>query len=353
FGFLALMPFNYRPLRYTLFLFLPMSAICAFAINLLYEKKSALTLQNKLISLPVTFLLCLYVVMQVFMLFGQSAQRYLPGSQAVVFSAIMAGVVTFLIYIRFNKRKRSVSRILLAIVLVPLIAGVVIRQGWLLYEGLVLPGKYLKTLNREVSQLIDRESVMTGPFAPAFSIDNNLKSFIYLFGLADKEKELLEEYPITHVITDRSNWDVAIKDYPSLSSALLLRWMRLRDGVVELYRLPDATVPTTDYERAAAAITERQSDSAVAYSERFIRQYPDNLSGQFGLLITRYSKGDADELVQALQGLVAEHPKDYRVHLFCRDFYRLLKRKTGDNNYEALAVHHLEQARRINPSLEK
>jgi hypothetical protein len=352
-GFLALMPFNYRPLRYTLFLFPPMAAVCAFAVNLLYEKKLILRFQNKLISLPVTFLICLYVIMQVFMLLAPSGQIFLPGPRVIVLSAGVAAAVTLLIYIRFNRRKRAVGRVILAVVVLPLVVGLVIRQGWLLYEGLVRPGEYLKSINREIGQLIDRDAVITGPYAPAFSIDNNLKSFIYLFGLANLEEDLFKEYPITHVTTDRSNWNRAIEDYPSLSSSLILRWMRLRDGVVELYRLPDAAVPMTDYELAAASIAQRQYESAVIYSEKFVREYPDNLSGRFGLLIARYTTGDVEELSQAIQVLASKHPDNYRVHMFCRDFYGLLKKKTGNQNYIKMAEYHFERAREINPSLGK
>ena len=54
-GFLGLMPFNYRPLRYTLFLFLPAAALQAYILSLLFEKKLAFKYHNRLIAVSLTF----------------------------------------------------------------------------------------------------------------------------------------------------------------------------------------------------------------------------------------------------------------------------------------------------------
>ncbi len=300
-GVLGLMPFNYRPLRYTLFLFLPASAICAYSVGLVLEGRIHLRNNLPYFSTALVFVLAWYAITNLSHLFLGDADKSVNGIVVIIITAAIALLLALIVYWRMGKKERIFGRLVPAVVVMVLIVGMVVRQGWLLYEGLALPGTYLRDFNREVSEMVSADAVLTGPYTPAFTIDNNLKGIIYVFGLATRERNLFERFPISHVVTDRSNYDVGVKDFPVLQSALSLRRVRLREGSVEIMRMPQATAPMTDYERAAAAYGAKQFDSAFTYSKRFAEKYPDNLCGRFGLTTAYYIKGEIGEFLGNLK----------------------------------------------------
>ncbi len=233
-----------------------------------------------------------------------------------------------------------------------MLAGLMIRQGILIYQGMILPGTYLRDYNKEISQLIESDAIITGPYTPAFTIDNNIKGLIYVFGLAKIEQDFFNRYPITHILTDVSNWSLAQKEYSFLEKAISVRRMKLRDGTVELFRLPDADIPLSDYEKAGEAFRNRRYDSALVYSDRFVKKYPDNLSGRFGRMSAYYANGQTNNILEEIKFLGARHPDNFRVHLFNHYGYQMLYKKSPDEQYMRLADYHLRRAREINPVVE-
>ncbi|MBN2227485.1 MAG: hypothetical protein JW763_08975 [candidate division Zixibacteria bacterium] len=350
-GVLGLMPFNYRPLRYALFLFLPASVLCAYLITLVSEKKIILKNSMPDLATALVFILAWYVVTNVSHLFLGESDGTINGIVVIIITAAIALVIAVIVHWRLKKRERSYKRLIPAGIVLVLVFGMVVRQGWLLYEGLALPGTYLRDFNREISEMVSPDAVLTGPYTPALTIDNKLKGIIYVFGLANREKDLFDRFPISHVVTDRSNYDLGVKDFPALQAALSLRRMRLREGSVEILRMPGAQVPMTDYERAAAAYGEKQFDSALFFSQRFADRYPDNLCGRFGLTTAYYIKGDIGEFLGNLEKIASDFPDNFRAHMFCKEFYEVALRATKDSKYDRLVKYHYARAREINPAL--
>jgi len=351
-GFLGLMPFNYRPLRYTLFLFLPAAAMQAYLFGLLAEKKTLLANENRLISIPIMFFCGWYIIMQIISWVGSVGDMTIRGESAMLISGLIALVISAIKIIGFGKRMRHITRSMLAIILIPLALGIVAKQGSLIYQGLVYPDTYLKDINREISQLVDENAVLTGPFAPAFTIDNNLKGVIHVFGLANVEKDLFTKFPITHLLADRSNLDIAKKMFPSLGSAMILRRFRVRDAGLDLIRIPGTPAKMTLYEQGAAAYAQKNYDSMYIYSERFAEKYPDNLSGQnaffFALLVTRQD----DRLITEFRNFGDKHADNFRAQLICKEFADLLYRGTNDPVYQFMSDEYHRHAVEINPTLE-
>jgi hypothetical protein len=218
---------------------------------------------------------------------------------------------------------------------------------------LVLPGTYLKDYNKELTELIDKDAVVTGPYAPAFTIDNDLKGIIYIFGLANIEKDLFERLPITHIVTDVGNWNLAPRDYPFLSKAFSVRRMKIRDGSVELFRLPTATVPLSLSEQAGMAFLNKEYASSLSYSEKFVEKYPDNLSGRFGLLFAYFALSQTEKLTEQINFVKSTYPDNFRMHMFVRYIYQNLYQRTKQSEYIQLADYHFKQAKKINPTLNK
>jgi tetratricopeptide (TPR) repeat protein len=242
------------------------------------------------------------------------------------------------------------SRLLMALASL-LIVGLVIEQGSYFYQGLALPQNNLEKCNREVNQLIDSGAVLAGTYAPAMTIDNHLKGVIYFFGSVEVEKGLFEKYPITHVITDESNWKKAIKDYPVLEQAIAIRRFAVRDFTVTLYRMPEANVPLTDYEKAIVFFYNNQNDSALFYQEKFHNQFPDNLSSLTSLAIAYGANNKSEEFNGLLQRLVREYPDELQIQIFLRDIYNRIYASTNNIQYKMLAETFDRRAKELDPAL--
>ena len=352
-GVMGLMPFNYRPMRYDIFLFLPMAAISAYAINLVFRNELTIDPVNRVIANLVLFFISWYLLLQSYIYILPLSMRFISGAQALIFCGIVSLLLTVIAYSRTRRRKRVLNRTAVGVIAALLLLATVIGQGTLIYQGLALPGKYLKEANREISQMIDQDAVLTGPYAPALTIDNKLKGLIYVFGLANKDKELFDRFPITHIVADRSNWDAARKDYPFLGSSLSLCRIRIRDAGMYIFRLPDKMTPATDYEKATMAYSRGQNDSGLTFIENFVREYPDNIAGRFARLVLYNRNDQAEKLPADLKTLAVSYPDNYQVQMSCKDFYDALYKTTGEEQYKTLAEIYFRQAKSINPTLKQ
>ena len=351
-GFLGLMPFNYRPLRYTLFLFLPAAALQAYILSLLFEKKLAFKYHNRLIAVPLTFFVGWYLVMQILSWAGSAEMISISGESAMFLSALLSFLIAVVIFLLLGMRNRSVSRNIFAVVLIPLALGMTVRQGSLLYQGLVYPGTYLKDINREISQMVDKDAVLTGPYMPALTIDNNIKGVIYLFGLVNLEKEFFNKYPVSHLVADRSNLNLARKTYSFIGTGLILRSFRIRDAGIDLIRLPGNSTEMTLYEKGAAAYIEKDYDFMLACSERFSQQFPDNLPSKYAYFFALFLGNQHDRLLLEIQKFGQQYNDNFRAQLICKDFMDLLYRNSRDPQLSRLSNYYHQRARDINPTLD-
>lgn len=351
-GFLGLMPFNYRPLRYTLFLFLPAAALQAYILSLLFEKKLAFKYHNRLIAVPLTFFVGWYLVMQILSWAGSAEMISISGESAMFLSALLSFLMAAVIFLLLGMRNRSVSRNIFAVVLIPLALGMTVRQGSLLYQGLVYPGTYLKDINREISQMVDKDAVLTGPYMPALTIDNNIKGVIYLFGLVNLEKEFFNKYPVSHLVADRSNLNLARKTYSFIGTGLILRSFRIRDAGIDLIRLPGNSTKMTLYEKGAAAYIEKDYDFMLACSERFSQQFPDNLPSKYAYFFALFLGNQHDRLLLEIQKFGQQYNDNFRAQLICKDFMDLLYRNSRDPQLSRLSNYYHQRARDINPTLD-
>lgn len=352
-GMLLLSPFTYRPLRYTLFLFMPLSAVCAWTIGTVLSGKLSNTSGKLLLTAPISFVIILYLAIQLKM-------TTVPGNQALVTAGgflfpgvLMAMAVTAALLILLVRSSDSLKTLIMAVVVLALMLAAVIFQGRLIYRGLSEPGTYLRDIGREIEQMVGPAAVLTGPYAPALTIDNNLKAVIYVFGLPDVERELFEKYPITHLAADYSNHQAAVKIYPFLNDAVKLDRFLIRDGTVDLYRIPGAKTPLTDYERFISDYDKEIYDSVLYYNERFCTTYPQNLSGQFNLVINYISFGQNDKAIKGLQTLAELYPDNFRVASFEYQCYRFLADQLKKPDYNITAESFFKRSLEINPTAKR
>lgn len=351
-GVLGLMPFNYRPLRYALFLFLPMSFLGAYSINLLSEKKIKIFLSNKIITVTIIFFIFWYIFTLIPIAFGPPHEANAVGKAALPYTFLIALLVVTPLYFWLKNSPRIISRKLLLIIMLPLVAGLVINQGLLLFRGMNEPGKYLEKYGAELRQLVHKSAVVTGPYAPAMTIDNNIRGIIYSFGFSNVEFDLFDKLPITHIATDITNWDQALVDFPYLNQSTELAKYIVLDFSGLFFRLKNANVPLTDYEHGKILLDNNRADSALKYFEQFNREYPENLFGSFALAKSYKAAGRLNQCYGLMKELIENYSENYRVHIFCFNMFAELYRETKEKNFENLAAHHYYRAHELNPTLD-
>ncbi|MEW5923125.1 MAG: hypothetical protein AB1746_03980 [Candidatus Zixiibacteriota bacterium] len=345
FGILALMPFQYRPIRYGLFLYIPMSAICGYAVRATMEKKSRLSLHNKYLSLPLIILILWTLIVQIWIFFSSFGKKFESGVAAMFPAFLIALVFTGVLFFLLVKMKRTFPRKEILIALGVICAGFIVRQGIYITQGLFKSHHYLVQYNKELVQILNPEAVLTGPYGATLTTDNRIKNIIYMFGLANIQKDLFEKYPISHIAADQSNWNQALEDFPFLGSAVRIVQMPIRDVIIDIYRVPNTSVAPTDFEQGTIFLSIGQADSAYVYLKRFNDRFPDHFWGRTHLAYAALINGRTDECLAIIDRLIVEHPNDYVLHGFCKTLFTQLYNATKDEKYRQLAQHHatLEQ----------
>jgi len=211
--------------------------------------------------------------------------------------------------------------------------GMFAHQATYVYRGLFKPGHLLQTYNTYLTEIVADNAVITGPYAPALTIDNTLKSIIYMFGLSNVDKTLFADYPITHVAVEPSNWQVALKDFPQLKQATLVTEMVVRDQAIRLYRVADSTFPVTDFERATSLLSRNQPDSAKVYLQTFLQEHPQNLFGRMSMITATLGSADTVSAPGMLTQFVKDYSDNYFALAYALGMYQRLAGLTRSQKY--------------------
>ncbi|UCD16267.1 MAG: hypothetical protein JSV44_07300 [Candidatus Zixiibacteriota bacterium] len=351
-GFVLLMIFNHRPLRYQLFLMLPLAGIIG-TVWAEYCGKQLKVLSKKW-KLLFLLLLCWYFATQLFFIgyWGNVDPENL--NRLVVYSCLPAIALTSLIYLSRKLIARS-SRYWASVLTVLLVAAVVFQAMWI-YEWMGRRTYTLKEAGEDLRQILGHDAVVIGPYAQALTIDNDLRSFIYMFGLANKEPDLFERFPLTHLAVDLSNYGLAVRDYPFLASAPLIARYWFRDVTINIVRQNDYLTGfegrpylLSGYERAKAFLNTPLRDSTMYYLPTFLQRYPRSISGLVLLSDHYLSTGAIDKGLEAMNRLSMFYPENFSFY-FDHGFkqYKLYK-LTGNEDFLNRANRLFDQAVELNP----
>jgi 4-amino-4-deoxy-L-arabinose transferase-like glycosyltransferase len=346
-GVLGLMPFQYRPLRYGIFLFLPASAICAYVITAAAEKSLKLRPKWMPVSLILTCMSLWFVFTQIRIYFSPFGEKFKSGVEVIPIAFLAALVITVIMYFGLRRERKTFINKAAAAFFILLLAAYVLHQGTYLYRGLAHPGDYLSRTSREISTLLGEEAVITGPYGATLTVDNETRNVIYMFGLADVERHLFNRYPITHIATDNTNWRLALKDFPFLKSAVRIVGMQVRDIIIDIYRIRGAAGAPTDFERGSLFLSLGKADSAYQYFNIYCEKSPASFFGKTHLAYAALVKGSTEESLEIVDELIKDYPEDYLLHGFCKAYYRKLYDLTGEEKYRRLSEHHELEVKRL------
>jgi hypothetical protein len=353
FGYLLLMTFNYRPLRYQLFLTLPAAGIVASVFNLAENDLKAIKLDLWRISL--TFLLAWYICTQAGILLSLYMNGRFPGSN-VVWQSLLAAVVLSAIILVVRMRVTGFFRFLPHSIILLLVLSVG-YQSILIYKWFSRKSYTLLEANYDLAGIVDPEAVITGPYAPALTIDNKLRSFIYMFGLSRKELRLFDGFPITHLAVDEGNWEKALEDYPVLEGSSSLTRYSIRDVEVVIFRVPDSLLEShrrsynlTDYEKAMVFSGSPETiDSTLYYITKFLNVNPQSKSGLRQLAEYYFKKSMPEKGFRIFDKLISLYPDDFSIYFDRALWHYHLYLLTSDDSMMSESDFYFKKAVSLNP----
>ena len=354
-GFLLLMIFNHRPLRYQLFLLLPICGIIGTVFSDMQNFKIYRSINWK--RLLLLFVFIWYCTVQaIFIAYSGDVTAELHHNM-IWYALVPAMAISGLVY--FLRRKWLDIMKYKSIVPALLLSACVTYQGGWIYDWFKTKTYNLMQAGEDVRQILGPDAVLMGPYAQALSIDNDLKTFIYMFGLKDKEPDLFNKYPLTHVATDENNRDFGRRDFKEMRQAPAIARYWIRDITVEIFR--NGTSPPawggsryilTDYERAKAYLNSDFIDSTLYYLNRHLGRNSRSLSGLTLLSDYYLFKSDIDRGLEAIGKLNEYYPEDFTLY-FDNGFknyklYNLTRHPKYLNNANRL----FNEAIRLNPRVE-
>jgi len=333
-GYLLLMLFNYKPLRYQLFLLMPTAGIIGYLISFYKEIETAFRPNYK--NMILLFLIwwsfashLIFIVAAYFLDLTMSAVIVWYGLPI----AILMMIACYILRTKLNLFFKNLPHYLLII----LCFSVIFQAVWI-----------LKWFNKRTYNLVEagqsltcdisEDAVLIGPYAQALTIDNNIKSFIYWFGMAQKEPRLFADYPVTHITADISNWDMLFKDYPFLSQSI--RWVsnyRIRDIETRVARMPDdymvqynRNYNLTDYEKGIRYYHLANADSCLHYLNKSLESFPSSKSAHILLANYYLGHGNLDVGFGIFEKLIKLYPRDYSIYMKAGEYYYGIYHLSGD-----------------------
>lgn len=303
-SFVALFPFNYRPLRYETTLMFPMMAMAGLMLAALLTPKSSGAPRGKSkrnqvnpVFLGIIWGLWLLPMLYAALVVGTGMWSD-PASHAnLLDSPLLYALLLFLVGfgsaflakavrgIRFNWRPAALF------VAVVLLVGYTAVQ-FVQYGSWVRMREYtLITADRDIGAILAKNAVISGSYAVALTQENDLGSVHHMFGLKYVDPDLFKRFPITHLVVDEANEKRAREDYPDLmSKAEVLATYGIRGYAVKLIRVAGVTgneqasqYQPTAFEEARHWVDQANNDSARVYFERYLDEDIPNYSADMAL----------------------------------------------------------------------
>jgi len=315
-GFLLLMAVNYRPLRYQLFLLLPAAGIIASIMS----QTEGVTPDKKLsvFKYILLFMISWYITTQAGYIVSYLID-YGTASSNIVWYAFGPAVAVFLLLVVFRGGIADYRRGAMAVLVV---LSVVMQSVWIV-KWADSRTYLLREAGEDLETMVGDDAVVCGPFAQALTIDNEVKSFIYMFGLTRRETDLFSRYPITHLAADISNINRAAKDYRDvMGSSYKLADYWLRDIKIDVISLA-ASMPKrsthryvpTNFEKAGYYHSAaKYPDSVFVYLKKYLDVNPRSKAG-LRLLSNYYmSAGELEQGFRVFDRLISFYPDDFSLY---------------------------------------
>ncbi|UCC44440.1 MAG: hypothetical protein JSU65_00475 [Candidatus Zixiibacteriota bacterium] len=354
---IGLMPLNYSPLRYSLFMIPPIIIFCFTMLDWMITSQRNALLGNGVAGIAVVSLLLwivvLHFVMNVFFYNDFSAPRRL-----IVWGCLPVGVGLTLIgrYILQRKVRLLKRRLLGTVVIILVMASMVVNSARIRRKHFL--DNHFSTIeaNQDIAQIVGRDAVIAGPYALSLTFQTDNRSLIHFFDGSGRDVNLFRTYPITHLALDVSNWRRAVEVFPELADLTPIASYWIRDFQVQLFNVsklfdnPVAGAYTeSTYERAVTFVQNQQIDSAFSV----LSAVPDiiNTSKSAGILFSRMlrQQNQYEHVLQMLVALADRYPTDFSLQLECGHYLQQVALQRNDRLLLRRAQEYFEKAVDLNP----
>ncbi len=330
-AYLALMPWNYRPLRYETVLLIPLAGAAAMVLSDLVRRQKSMPEQAaKPNAAWTTALGTVFFALPVYHLvtghWGKPPSGTAYGTGALLAIAIAAaGSFIFSAgyrsitnaWRRLRLGTRTPEIIVVSVVLATLFMQIPLLRGWWAHGQ-----QAMSSASRDLAQVLGQDAVLVGSYATGLTLENRHKNVVYMFGVAQVNYTLFDDYPITHLaVIDDGKKGREFTDYPDVVgiSRRVCSYV-IGNRPVGIFRVAEhsrnktarAYQPTA-YEHAMRCYEQYNEDSMLIYIDRFAQQHPDNFSvARFkGLYFMRDSTFDSASYY--FEKAARLYPDDYAV----------------------------------------
>ena len=359
-GILALMPWNYRPLRYQILLIPPMCALAAFyLLDFLNppetKKKAKSSAWFWIFSVPTASFLIFHTISFFLKIFQKTVQL----NSIIVLSFFFSLPLTYVFYVVKRRKPSSLMkeyRIIMVAIVVFLI--LLVNGGQFLAFATNVQYSFLYA-SKDLGQILGSEAVISGPYSQTLISDNRLGYVWHMFASTTRDPEVFQKYPLTHLAIEAKggNREQALKDYPQvMMNAKTVAIYYLRNFPVQILRVVESSGnPETqnyrlsDFEKAMLLIEEGQIDSAILMLDQFVSQYPQNFSGYKILAQIFYGRNDFEKAVLFFKKASRFDPTNFLAHQFLGAVYLDLYGQKGDETYKFSAIEEWEKALKLFP----
>jgi hypothetical protein len=353
--FLGLMPHEYSPQRYALIM-IP-AVLIAFVTIFDYiaaQKQIAASPPGKTGLVFLTFI----IWFAIFQGIGNTFRYNTPPDIFFTYGTL-AGAAALALALRYVLKKWSI-----AISRPWVIGGLILMVGSSVVWNGVSIRKFDHTqqtfnileANDDLKNILSPGAVVSGPYGPALTIDNDLKSFIYFFGIYAPDSALFDHQPITHLTVDVSNYGRAVLRFPQLAKAVPVTKYWIRDVEVVLLNIspvfqnPQARAyQPSAFENAAAYHLLGNLDSALVAINAHHTRHPITKSSGKLLADILWRKGRYEEGAQLWAQLADAYPTDFHIQFLAGDIYLALGTVSDDQSVTMAGMRFLDRGVKANP----
>ncbi len=359
-GVLALMPWNYRPLRYQILIIPPMCALAAFCLfdflNPANDKKKA---KNSvwfwIFSIPTISFLTLHTLSFFLKMFQKTAQL----SLIIIVSLSVSFPLAYLFYLVKRRRPFSIGqRYRLMMVGVVVFLVVVVNGGQFLTFAQDRRYSFLHA-SEDLGLILSSEAVISGPYAQTLAMDNKLGLVLRMFAGWPVDRDLFQKYPLTHLAIEAGGGHraQALKDFPQvMTDAKLVTAYHLRNFPVQILRVAESSGnPQTqdyrlsDFEKARLLMEQGFIDSAIVMLNQFVWEYPRNFSGYMTLGEIYYDRQDFQKAASLFDQASNFDPANFLAHQLLGGAYLNLYDQERNDAYLVSAIEEWEKSLRLFP----
>jgi 4-amino-4-deoxy-L-arabinose transferase-like glycosyltransferase len=359
-GIFALMPWNYRPLRYQILLIPPMCALAAFClVDFLnpseVKKKPKRSVWFWIFSIPAASFLIFHTISFLLKMFGSTVQL----NSIIMLSFFLSFPLTYVFH-EVKRWKPSLHMkahktiiVAEAVLLVVIING---GQFWAFGRNIQYS---LVHSSEDLGQILGQEAVISGPYSQTLVMENRLKLVPRMFHRGNEDRDFFLRHPITHLAMEAKGGQrkQAFIHYPEvMKNATPVTTYYLRNFRVQILRVAESSgnpktknYKLSDFEKAKLLIEVDQIDSAIVILNQFVSRYPENLSGYMTLAGIYYERQDYEKAVLFLKKASRSDPTNFFIHEVLGAVYSDQYNQEGGYDYRLLAIEEWEKALKLDP----